>query len=198
MIMKSRLVQCFSLLTALVLQPIGTAAYPEFQSFIEKNSGRTVNCAMCHTNPDGPIGDGEGQLGSLKDEQLKNVNKARSAMEPGVDVDSPIMNEFGNYIIKNVGMKKVLEAKAKPQLLAEALGDKSDLDADGIADAHEFLAGTDPRNKLHGSPASLFMINLSRQKFHIVMALVASVLIIFGFLNFIKALHILDNRKSKR
>lgn len=173
-------------------------AYPEFQFFVEKNSGRTVNCAMCHTNPDGPVGDGEGQLGSFNEKQLAEVNKARSAIDPGVDVNSPIMNEFGNRIIKTIGMKKVLEAKTNPKLLAESLGNKSDLDNDGIPDAQEYLDGTHPVNKFHGDPKLLLVANLERSKFHLIMAFIATVLIVFGFANFIKGLHIVSERKRKR
>lgn len=196
--MIPRLISYLFFATVLYLQPQMVSAYPEFQTFIEKRSGRTVNCAMCHANADGPMGDGEGQLGSLKDAQLQKVNEARGAMEPGVDVNSPIMNEFGNHIIKTIGMKKILEAKTNPQLLADALGNKTDHDGDGISDSQEYLEGTDSRNKFHGSPGALFLNNLVRQKFHIVMALLASVLIIFGFLNFIKAIHIISDRKDKQ
>ena len=45
---------------ALVLSVLALAApasaYPEFQKFTQQNSGRTTNCAMCHTHPDGPDG----------------------------------------------------------------------------------------------------------------------------------------------
>lgn len=162
-------------------------AYPAFQRFSEKHSGRTVNCAMCHVNAQGPSGSGYGQLLSLTADELAKVDAARDAAKPGVEVDSPIMNRFGNHIIKTLGMETVSDAIGAPELLAKSLGDKSDLDGDGISDAQEFLDGTDPLDKFNGEPKRLFLINLSRYKFELLFVAVAIGLIIFGLTGFIKA-----------
>lgn len=163
-------------------------AYPEYQQFVEKHSGRTVNCAMCHVNENGPTGDGHGQIGALNREELNELNKARAALAPGRDVDSPILNRFGNEIIKAIGRKKFIELKTNPAKLTEALSDKSDLDDDGIADSLEFLDGTDPLNQFHGDPAKLFWINLNRYKMHVVLAIVAILSLDYGLAHLIKGI----------
>jgi len=45
-------------------------------------------------------------------------------MEPGNNVDNPILNKFGNAIVHQIGMKKVLEISTDPGKLAQALGNK--------------------------------------------------------------------------
>jgi hypothetical protein len=161
-------------------------AYPAFQRFAQEHSGRTVSCAMCHVNAQGPSGQLEGQLLSLTAAELERVDTARDAEEPGVDVNSPIMNKFGNHIIKTLGMNKVNAAIANPELLAQGLGEKNDLDTDGISDSREFLDGTDPLNKFNGDPLLLFWINVSRRKWEIAFVGVAIGLMIFGLSNFIR------------
>lgn len=162
-------------------------AYPAFQRFAQKHSGRTVSCAMCHVNAQGPSGQQSGQLLSLTSAELERVDAARDAEEPGVDVNSPIMNRFGNHIIKTLGMNKVNAAIGNPELLAKGLGEKSDLDGDGISDGREFLEGTDPLNKFNGDPTALFWINLFRDKFAILFVAVAIGLIVFGLSKFIRS-----------
>ncbi len=160
-------------------------AYPAFQKFSQEHSGRTVSCAMCHVNSEGPSGQQEGQLLSLTAEELNRVDAGRDASSPGVDVDSPIMNRFGNHLIKTLGMDKVSEAISNPELLAQGL-DKTDIDGDGISDGREFLDGTDPLNKFNGDPKLLFWINLSRRKFEILYVALAIGLIFFGLSRFTK------------
>jgi hypothetical protein len=171
-------------------------AYPEFQQFVEKNSHRTVNCAMCHISENGPVGNGEGQIGSFSADEMKLLNKARGALAPGQDVDSPILNKFGNEIIKAVGKKDFVALKSEPAKLAERLGDKSDLDEDGISDAREYLDGTDPLNKFHGDPAKLFWINLDRYKMHVFLAIVAVFSINYGLIHLIKGVTIVQSGKK--
>lgn len=155
-------------------------AYPEFQAFIVKHSGRPVNCAFCHANADGPEGTAPGQIGRLTTEELNRLGQARAAFEPGVNVDSPILNPFGNHIVKSVGKKRLLEIKLAPAQLAEALPKESDLDGDGIPDAREFLAGTHPCNKNDGDPWLLFKTNLRRHLTEIVLTLAATVAGLWG------------------
>lgn len=161
-------------------------AYPEFQEFSEKHSGKTTDCAMCHVNSGGPIGLGPGQVGGLTPEQFKKLSQARGAMDPGVDVNSPILNHFGNLIIKSLGRKKVIELRKKPAELAVLLGPKSDLDEDGIPDGQEFQDGTDPLNKSHGSPDKLFFINLQKYQGQIFLAALSILLLSYGFMNVIR------------
>ena len=149
--------------------------YPEFQRFSQENSGRPINCAMCHTNSDGPEGAGRGQIGSLRPVELNMLNAARGAFAAGVPVQSPILNEFGNKIVYQLGKTKFLELRAHPEQLAEVYGFAGDLDGDGIPDAQEYLDGTHPLNRTHGSPWKLFLHNLSAYKLHVIMIVLATV-----------------------
>lgn len=169
-------------------------AYPVFQEFSEKNSGRTVSCAMCHTNESGPTGDAPGQIGRLSEDERKRLQAARAQMEPGGSVDSPILNEFGNSIIKAIGRKKFLETQKNPVELANLLGNKIDLDEDGVPDGQEFLDGTDPTNKHHADPWKLFLVNLDRYKFHVIITAIAIFALDYGFANVLKGMYVLKRR----
>lgn len=158
-------------------------SYPEFQRFIEAESGRNVNCAMCHAHPDGPEGLKPGQIGSLTPQQMEALGKARAAFEPGQEVHSPILNAFGNHIIQVLGKQQFLQIRQEPAKLAGALGEESDLDGDGLSDAHELLAGTLPTDPTHGDPWALLFINLKRRWFHVVMVGAATVVGIWGLSN---------------
>lgn len=167
------------------------SAYPEYQSFIEKHSGKSVNCAVCHANGNGPVGKEEGQIGSLSEKDMQVLNSARAAIEPGMlKEDSPILNRFGNSIIRAIGKKKFVELRSDPIKLADALGNKSDLDEDGIPDSQEFLDGTDPLNKLHGDPLKLLCINFDRYKFHLALAALAVFLLDWGFVHLIRGFYL--------
>ena len=154
--------------------------YPEFQQYMQKHSGRTTNCAMCHVHPDGPEGLKPGQIGSLRPEQMNQLNQARAAFEPGPNPHNPILNEFGNAIIGKLGKTRFLQIRLKPEDLPAALGPDSDLDHDGISDADEFRAGTHPLDDSSGEPLKLFVFNLRRYAFHLVMMAAVTVSGIFG------------------
>lgn len=162
-------------------------AYPEFQRSIQARSGRTVNCAMCHTHPDGPEGTGPGQIGGLPPEELARLNQARGAFEPGQDVDSPILNEFGDSIVRSAGKRRVLETRGHAEELAAALDPTSDLDGDGIPDAREYLDGTHPLERMNGDPWLLFVTGLRRNAFHVGMIVVATALGIYGLASLLRA-----------
>jgi len=156
-------------------------AYPEFEAWIEQHSGRFVNCAFCHTNPDGPEGTKPGQIRSLDAAELERLNRARAAFEPGQDVDSPILNAFGNHIIQALGKRRFLEIRAQdPGQLADALGYQSDLDGDGIPDATEYLEGTHPLDPRHGAPLRLLRHNLADHWLDILMIALATLFGLYG------------------
>ncbi len=179
----------------LMLSRAPCQAYPPYQEYSEKNSGKTVSCAMCHTSESGPRGEGPGQIGSLNADELKQLQNARGALAPGQKIENPILNAFGNKIIESLGKKAVVEMQKRPQDLATALGDKSDLDDDGIVDGQEYLDGTDPTNRFHGDPWKLFLVNLDRYKFHVIMAAIAIFALDYGIAQILKGMALL--RKSK-
>ncbi|HOW67463.1 MAG TPA: hypothetical protein P5186_05610 [Candidatus Paceibacterota bacterium] len=155
-------------------------AFPEFQQFIVKNSRRPVNCAYCHPNADGPEGTAAGQIGNLTAAEQAELVRARGAFEPGQEVNSPILNGFGNHIINSVGKRRFLEIRLAPAELAEALPKDSDLDADGISDSQEYLAGTHPLLRSDGQPWQLFRANIAKNSSQILLTLAATVLGLWG------------------
>lgn len=178
--MSRRALAAAALLAALAAAP-PAAAYPELEVFVEQRSGRYVNCALCHTHPDGPEGTKPGQIRSLDAAELARLNRARAAFEPGGGVDSPILNDFGDRILDEIGKRRFLEIRVTdPALLAEELGFDSDLDGDGIADATEYLEGTHPLDAQHGAPLRLLRVNLARRWFDILMIVLATVCGLWG------------------
>lgn len=179
-------------IAALALVWAGPAlAYPEFEAYVEKVSGMPVNCSLCHTHPDGPEGLKPGQIGSLKPADLERLNRARAAFEPGQEVDSPILNEFGNFLIEQLGKTRFLQMRLEPETLADAIPADSDLDGDGVTDRAEYLAGTHPLDPHHGPPWQLFWINLKRKFFHVVMIAVATALGLYGLNNLLRGFELL-------
>jgi hypothetical protein len=157
-----------------------TQAYPEFQQFIVKQSGRKVNCAFCHAHADGPEGTAPGQIGHLTGAEQAELVRARGAFEPGQKINSPILNAFGNHIINSLGKKRFLEIRLAPAQLAEALPKDSDLDGDGIPDAQEYLAGTHPLLKSDGQPWLLLRANFAHNSTQILLTLAATVIGLWG------------------
>ncbi|MGE5783958.1 MAG: thrombospondin type 3 repeat-containing protein [Myxococcales bacterium] len=154
--------------------------YPEFQREIQTSSHRVVSCAMCHAHPDGPDGVKHGQIGSLGQDETTRLNQSRSMLEPGPVVDSPILNSFGDYLVSDLGRKRLMYYRLHPAELAAAFDQKHDLDGDGIGDARELRDGTDPTDARHGDPGLLFVANLRRHWFHLVMLAAATMLGLFG------------------
>ena len=155
-------------------------AYPEFQAQIAKGAGRPVNCALCHANPDGPDGTSYGQIGRLNPEEMERLNRARKAIEPGVEVKSPILNEFGNELVRSLGMRRLLELKLNPAALPDAIDPKSDMDRDGIPDAEELRDATHPLKKEDGRPWRLFTHNVRKNLWTIFLAAVATAAGLYG------------------
>lgn len=165
---------------AALLLPASLGAYPEYHAFIVKHSGRPINCAMCHRHADGPDGAAPGQLGRLTPEAQEQLGRARSAFEPGVKVDSPILNAFGNHMVQTLGRKQLMELKMAPEQLAERLPANSDLDGDGIPDVRELLDGTHPLNPNDGHPWLLFRHNFMRNLTQIALTLAATAAGLWG------------------
>lgn len=177
----SRTTVILAILSAALAAAPAAHAYPEFEAWVEQHSGRYVNCALCHANPDGPEGTKPGQIRSLDSEELNRLNRARAAFEPGQKIDSPILNEFGDHIIETLGKRRFLEIRTTdPGKLADALGYESDLDGDGIPDATEYLEGTHPLDPRHGAPLRLFWHNLTEDWLDILMIALATVFGLYG------------------
>ena len=170
---------CFGTAIA-AFTPLRAAAYPEFEQYIDRTSGRYVNCSMCHTHPEGPEGVKPGQIGSLSPEEMDQLNRARAAFEPGQDIDNPILNRFGDSIIEQLGKTRFLQMRVNPEELAGALSPDSDLDGDSISDVDELRAGTLPLDPRHGDPWRLFLHNLRERWFHVAMLAFATVLGFYG------------------
>ncbi len=171
-------------------------AYPEFQRYSKEVSGRPINCAICHTHSDGPEGLKAGQIGSLNEEEKNALGLARQAFKPGNSAKSPVLNDFGNKVLNDLGKEKLMELRNNPQLLASALAKTSDLDKDGIPDAEEFLDGTHPLNSLDGHPWKLFVNNLSKNSFHIIMMVLATACGLFGLYNALLWLGVKASRRK--
>ena len=172
-----------ALIAALFLAAIFVSeafAHPEFQRYYKEASGRSVNCGMCHMHSDGPEGVKSGQIGSLGQDDLNALGLARQALEPGAGLKSPLLNEFGNAILNDLGKNKIGEFKQRPELLAGALPKARDLDEDGITDVEEFLDGTHPLNSLDGRPWKLFKHNVVKNRFHLFMIVLATAFGFFG------------------
>jgi hypothetical protein len=155
-------------------------AYPEFQKFSQENSGRRVDCAMCHIAATGPSGTGLGQISGLSASEKELLSAAREAKQPGQNVKSPILNSFGNEMVRSLGGEKIAEITTEPAKLAALLGYKSDLDEDGIADAQEYLDGTDPTNNQSGKPSALFVHNLRSNVVGLAVGVIAVCSILYG------------------
>ena len=183
----------FLLLLALFFVVPALNAYPEFHTFIVKNSRRPIDCAYCHVNRDGPEGTGPGQVGHLKPEELEQLGRARAALAPNMKADSPILNTFGNHIINSIGKQKFVEMSLAPEQLATALPKDSDLDHDGIPDAQEYLDGTHPLMKSDGRPWLLFKNNFHNNIGQILLAVGATVIGLFGLRHLLNGFAIAAN-----
>lgn len=179
------------------LAPAAAWAYPEYHAFVVKKSGRPINCALCHAHADGPDGAAPGQFGHLKAEALERLGRARAAFEPGVKVDSPILNAFGNHMVTTLGKKQLLEFKLAPEQIAAKLPPDSDLDHDGIPDVQEFLAGTHPLNRNDGHPWLLFKHNFWHNLPQIALTLAATVAGLWGLSHVLRGFAIATEIKKE-
>ena len=172
---------------ALSLPPV--FAYPEFYEYSRKVSGRSINCALCHANGNGPEGNEPGQIGSLDKSELERLMRARAAFQPQQKINSPILNEFGNKIIYIIGKKRFLELTTHPEDLAKEIGNKLDIDKDGIPDSEEDLDGTLAISKEDGHPLKLFIANIRKNLHHIILAFLSISLLFYGFVQWLRGAH---------
>ena len=180
----------FALLAGLLLIAQSALAYPEFEVWSEKNSGKVIDCARCHTNAEGPEGVKPGQIRSLSPPELERLNQARSAFEPGMGVDSPVLNAFGDRIIDKLGKKKFIEIRsANPGQLVTLYGTDSDLDGDGIPDVREYAEGTLPTDSRSGNPWTLFSTNVQRSWLDILMTVLATLFGLYGLNQLLRWFH---------
>ena len=186
----------YSCAAALMFLPAAAYAYPEFETYVEEVSGMPVNCSLCHTHPDGPEGLKPGQIGSLSPEQLEQLNRARAAFDPSENVESPVLNEFGEHLIEQLGKTRFLQIRLEPGELVDAMPGDSDLDDDGVTDMQEYVAGTHPLDPNHGPPWQLFAINIKRNFFHIAMVIVATALGLFGLTNLLLGIEAATEEQS--
>ena len=152
-------------------------AFNEFQMFIEQKSKKQLNCAYSHNHTNGPEGNEAGQLGSLSEEQKQLTAYNQFLSSNKKLVNSPILNEFGNYLVQKLGYEEIINAQEEPDKLVEKLKN-SDLDYDGITDAQELLNGTLPNDPLDGSPFKLFLNNIRKKLVEICFQVIAIVLLI--------------------
>lgn len=155
-------------------------AHPEFQREIQASSKRVVSCAMCHVHPDGPDGVKHGQIGSLGQGEMLKLSQSRAMLDPGPAVDSPILNSFGDYLVSQLGRNRLMAYRSQPASLSAAIPQTHDLDGDGSSDARELRDGTDPTDPRHADPGLLFLVNLRRHWFHLVMLAAATVIGLFA------------------
>jgi hypothetical protein len=158
----------------------GAAAYPEFQRAVVEASRRPVDCALCHTHPDGPEGTAPGQIGRLSPAELDELGRARAAFDPGNDATSPVLNAFGVHLLNALGRRRLMELRLVPGQLADAVPAGVDLDADGIENRIELAEGTHPLNDADGRPDRLFRHNLVRQRVPLLLTLAATILGLYG------------------
>ena len=154
-------------------------AFNEFQTYIEQKSKKQLNCAYCHNHTNGPEGNEPGQLGSLSEEQKQLTTYNQFLSTNKELVDSPILNEFGNYLVKKLGYDTIVKAQDDPNKIVEVLKE-SDLDHDGINDSEEVLDGTLPNDPLDGNPFKLFVSNIKKKWIEIYFQIVALVLLIIS------------------
>lgn len=158
-------------------------AFNEFQSFIELKSKKQLNCAYCHSHTNGPNGSETGQLGSLSEDK-KQLTAYNQFLNSNKELaNSPILNEFGNYLVKNIDYEKITNAQNDPELLVNELKD-SDLDHDGISDAKELLDGTLPNDPLDGNLFKLFINNFKKKWIEIISQITVALLLIISLFKF--------------
>ena len=161
--------------------PLNAFAFSEFQTFIEQKSKKQLNCAYCHNHVNGPSGKDIGQLDLLTEEekQLTAYNQFLSANKEYKD--SPILNEFGNYLVRKLGYEEIVNAQNDPSLLVAKLNN-SDFDQDGISDSEELLDGTLSNDPLDGNPFKLFLNNLKKKLVEICFQIIVILLLIVSLL----------------
>lgn len=126
-------------------------AFPQYADWISEKSGKPIDCAYCHVNAEGPQGGGPGQIGSLSDVQLAKLRTP----------ESPILNAFGQSLIKHLGYEGVAQGLTDPAGVAQKMK-AFDMDGDGISDGDEMLYGTLPSDSLSAPPQLVWQKRLEK------------------------------------
>ena len=171
----------FLILCLIFFLPNSALSFYEFQNFIEKKSKKQTNCAYCHSHPNGPEGNESGQLGSLTPEEKELTAYNQYLKGEKLQSDSPILNDFGNYLVKKLTYENILKAQENPNILVKRLK-KSDFDKDGITDSEELLEGTLPNDKLDGNPLKLFASNFRKNCIEICFQIIVSIALILSMI----------------
>jgi hypothetical protein len=137
-------------------------AFPPFERWISQKAGFQTDCAYCHVNPAGPSGHGVGQEGRLDERQKQHLHSA----------DSPILNSFGQHLLKTLSYDKVVSSVSDPGSLAVQMKGY-DLDGDGVSDGEEMEHGTLAYDPLSAPPALVWMERL-KQNWSFVVTLAVS------------------------
>ena len=154
-------------------------AFNEFQIFMEEKAKKQLNCTYCHSHPNGPEGNEEGQLDSLTEDEKKLTAYNQYLAGNTIFVNSPILNEFGNYLVKKLGYEEIVKAQNEPTKIIEGLKD-SDFDKDGIIDSTEITEGTLSNDPYDGSPLRLFVHNFKKNIPEILLQIISAVVFIFS------------------
>lgn len=176
---------CF--FVSLFLYSHSVHAFNEFQTFIEEKSKKQLNCAYCHAHPNGPEGNDEGQLDSLSENKKKLTAYNQYLSANKLFINSPILNDFGNYLVKKLGYEELVNAQNNPSIIIERLKDL-DFDKDGINDSTEIQEGTLPSDPLDGNPYRLFINNLKKNLLEILLQIFSVVLFTFSLFKLKKIL----------
>lgn len=162
---------------ALALLALPAWCFPPYAKWISKHSKTQVDCSYCHLNSQGPTGSGPGQLGSLTEEQKTKLDTA----------ESPILNSFGQSIIKRLGYQSVIDDVGDPQKLADALK-SSDLDGDGISDGVEMEHGTLANDPESAPWELIWKVRLQRNCGFLLTVLISGCLTVIGLIGLSKRL----------
>lgn len=178
-----------SFLLIVILFPNHTFSYPKLYDLILAKSGKKIDCGICHAHGNGPEGLMKGQIGGLDAIGLDQLMSARKAFDPGVKIKNPLLNDFGNEMVFILGRKEIIALGNQPEKLIEIYPKELDLDNDGIPDIDELMEGTLPHDPQSGNPLKLMVHNLKGSWFEILLTLIGTGFMFYGFFQLILGFH---------